>query len=609
MYVNLLEFVIEMTKRWQTKNNTVSNALKDSWQQLADTLNTHIAGNNSRRWSVLHPPTGTGKSLGLALYCTMLPRLNHPGVLIVVRMKKDADDLAKSINSRACVVVAIATHTDSTHDKEEEWTSPVLIATHSAYLHAIQSQPKRESLTSWQGGKRKLTVIDEALDIIQYEQVSLDELRVIRGHLPRTTTMRYPLETKKLDEVIALLEGFADVSITSIHLDSKKLEHLSGTTFSGLRQALKTLPLDNVVLHIHDHSERYRLVERHSNTLAKLEAMLSDWCLYAPKGVQHMLSTSRVILPSTGYDAVILDATAHLNPLYEMLGNTVQLITPPENMRNYGNVVLNVSKGHRVGKGSLSKHKRQDAENFITGIAQHVGTDRKLLVCTHKVVMPMLKGYGDHFAAYDVANWGAIDGKNDWRGYDAVAVFGLAYLDRIQPETMVYAFQRWSKHTMRKSEFGEMVERLYWGHISVTVVQAINRTRCRGVVDERGSCASTDVYLLLPPEKQAHHIIAAIVQAMPGIRQREWSSPVAKKRLRRSGYEAPLLSYLKGLGRGRYLAKEVRMEIGIKQRAFEKLIAKIKDDTSLLSLDLLKIGCNYVPETGRAAKSCFVIDK
>ncbi len=608
MYVNPLGFVEAMTHHWQTKENTASPALQHSWGQLAETLNAHIAGSNSHRWSVLHPPTGTGKSLGLELYCSRLPQENHPGVLIIVRLKKQADEMADNINALAGAKVAIATHTDSTHDSAEEYNSPILIATHSAYSHAMTSPLKLESLTQWNLGKRKLTVIDEALDIIHHNQVSLDELRVMRGHLPHTIAMRHRLEVAKLDRAIELLEAFAGETIASFRLAATELGDIAGSTFTGLREALKTLPLDSVVLHSTNANERNRLATRHGQTLTQLEAVLQDWCLYARKGAQHTLTTSRVTVPLEMFDAVVLDATASLNPVYKLLGDKVRLIDPPHNIRNYGNVRLHVSTGHRVGKGSLSKNTNRDAELFVAGLSQQVTKERKLLVCTHKDIKPLLEGYANQFESYSVANWGAIDGKNDWQDYDAVALFGLAYLDRIKPETSLIALLNWSGSTVAKEAYTQTVEQLYWGHVAVTVVQAINRVHCRRVIDEQGNCHTTDVYLLLPPEQQAQHIIQAIVNAMPGIRKQKWSSPAAKKKLRRSSYETPLLSYLRTLGRGCHAKKEIQMHLGIPKRAFEKLLTKIKDSTSILSLELLGIGCRYAPEMGRGARSCFIID-
>ena len=209
-----------------------------------------------------------------------------------------------------------------------------------------------------------------------------------------------------------------------------------------------------------------------------------------------------------------------------------------------------------------------------------------------------------------MAHWGAIDGKNEWQDYDAVALYGLPYLDRIQPEASLIAIKQWGGGKVTDTaEYQRDIDRLYWGHIAVKVVQAINRVRCRRIIDRQGNCSVTDVYLLLPPKAQAANITKQIAKAMPHIKGRMWHSPVAKKKLRRSSYEEPLLSYLRILGRGEHLAKDVRNHLTIPQRAFEKLITKIKGETSILYHDLANLGCRYISQgAGRGARSYFGIN-
>ena len=389
MTLSIPPFIDAMVDRWITECDlTHTPLLTASWEQMAKTFNTHIAGANSSRWSVLHPSTGTGKSTGLAVYCGMLPLLNHPGVLIVVRMKSDADalaeeinrvarnnvdiamhtdngaesdedELAELINSTALSEVAIAVHTDHRVDYEVMGESPILIVTHSAYENAMLLEHQAEALTQWRNGKRKLTIIDEAIDIIRQDQVSLDDLRSMRGHFPYATTLQHSAEIEALDTVISGLTTLAALDIDSTKLTHEDFGSAAKATFAGLRKALKTLPLDSLVLHTSNPDERARLVTRHILTLTRLEAILGDWCLYARKGAHHTLTTSRVILPPEMLDAVVLDATASLNPVYSLLGDMVKLIDPPSELRDYSNVNLHVSLGHRVGKGSLSKKAMQ----------------------------------------------------------------------------------------------------------------------------------------------------------------------------------------------------------------------------------------------------------
>ena len=597
MIVNPLTFVEAMEKHW---SGAINSALKQSWKQQAQTFNEHITGTNTHPWSVLCPPTGTGKTQGLALYCSMLSLLDHPGVLIVVRMKEDADNLAEKINQLAKLDVALSVHTDSKHEHKIIHASPVLIVTHSAYERAMLIPLNLDALTCWRSGKRKLTVIDERLNIIKYDQVYLDDLRQLRGHIPHSVLLNHPMESVALDIAIQKLEALTTTG--SVRLAAEDWN--CSTSFSGLREALKTLLLDKLVLQTTSSEERSRLASRHIESLTRLEAIMQNWSLYARKGKQHILTTGRVIIPRELMSAVIMDATAALDPIYDLLGDAIHLITPPENIRSYANVTLHISTGHKVGKQALSKAPERDASAFMTGLSRYVADNSKLLICTHKASKPHLEGYGAN-----VVNWGAIDGKNDWKGCNTVALFGLFYLDRIQPEVSLIALQKWAGHNFTDTEYSEAIEELYWGHVAVTAVQAINRVQCRTMIDEQGNCHPTDVYVLLPEIKRAKNITQPIARAMPGIKGKMWVSHAAKKRLRRSGYEAPLVSCLASLGRGKHLARAIREQLKIPQRAFEKLIAKLNDKASVLYVELEKISVSYLTEgIGRGAKSWFVIN-
>lgn len=603
MTVNPLDFVTSMTKHWQ-QPDIVNEALKHSWQQQAETFNHHINGTNTHPWSVLYPPTGTGKTQGLALYCSMISQKNHAGVLIVVRMRTEANDLAEHINKLANTNVAIAVHGDSEHEQSAISASPILVITHSAYVLAVQSTLKLDNYVLWKSGERKLTVIDERLGIIKHDQVQLDELRQLRGHIPHTIVQKHPLEITVLDDVIKKLESLAGDKVNRIRLTAKDFGKVVPMAFDGLREALKTIPLDSLILHATSPEERQRLASRHKTTLASLAVILANWSLYASKGTLHTLSTGRVIMPNSLKSAVIMDATAAFDPVYKLLGESVQFINPPTGIRSYQNVTLHVSTGHKVGKHSLAKRIQKEAATFITELQHRIKASDKLLICTHKASKSHLEGYGDNIA---VANWGAIDGKNDWRNYNAVAIFGLSYLDRIQPEVSLIALQEWAGRNFSKAKYEQTIDELYWAHIAVTVIQAINRVRCRTAIDEKGNCLPTDVYLLLPATEQAKNITRSIAQAMPEIKSTMWASRAAKKRVRRSSYEAPLLSHLQTLGRGTHLAKDIRLSLGIPDRTFEKLVHKLKDKSNLLYDEITAAGFSYQVEgVGRGAKSWFV---
>src|SRR4051812_4314525 len=99
-------FVTAMDRHWTTVlNNASSEGLRQVWQQFASTYGLQIMQHDnaeaSTQWQILQPPTGSGKTEGTMIYCSMLstyPLDAHPGVLLVTRLKAEADNLAAKIN-------------------------------------------------------------------------------------------------------------------------------------------------------------------------------------------------------------------------------------------------------------------------------------------------------------------------------------------------------------------------------------------------------------------------------------------------------------------------------------------------------------------------------
>lgn len=77
-------FVKEMEQHW-TKDlgNVSSEALRKVWHQQAQKFGYYAIGNSHiDKWTVLQPPTGSGKTQGTIVYCYMLSRMKrdlHPG--------------------------------------------------------------------------------------------------------------------------------------------------------------------------------------------------------------------------------------------------------------------------------------------------------------------------------------------------------------------------------------------------------------------------------------------------------------------------------------------------------------------------------------------------
>ena len=129
-------FVSNMKNHWQSSlKNTSSPELENIWSKICETFNHKVENEFSPIWHVLQPPTGSGKTQGLVIYCSMLPEII--GALIVVRFKEQADMIASSINQIAGVKKAVSRHSNHLIPMEDLRDTQILVITHKAYENSL----------------------------------------------------------------------------------------------------------------------------------------------------------------------------------------------------------------------------------------------------------------------------------------------------------------------------------------------------------------------------------------------------------------------------------------------------------------------------------------
>jgi hypothetical protein len=326
------------------------------------------------------------------------------------------------------------------------------------------------------------------------------------------------------------------------------------------------------------------------------------------------MNAARLIVPEEVTGAVVLDATASSSLIYQLFDHRADVIPAPANARRYDNVTLHVSKGHAVGKTSMIKAMPKAAGQLIANLGKTLGGDRKVFVCAHKSVAPHVVACTHPFASLDVGHWGAIDGKNEWSHCDSVVIFGLPYRDNIWSANVFMALQGlqttdWLRADGERPfrDYRDVRQALRVGQLVVNIVQAINRARCRRVVDGDGSCHPTDVFILLPGDRTGEEVLSGIVQNMPGIKVREWAYEDVRSKVRRSHYEEALSRYADAMQAGKRAATRVRQDLGIPSATWERLAGKLRDASSTVSERLKASGVSYSVEgAGRRQRAYLV---
>ena len=87
----------------------------------------------------------------------------------------------------------------------------------------------------------------------------------------------------------------------------------------------------------------------------------------------------------------------------------------PQGARSYSNVSLHIARSScGLGKGKMRDSGKVRIPRLLVELERQLSPDRKVMLCAHKNVEPIALTCQPNFAAYSVAHWGAIGGKNDW---------------------------------------------------------------------------------------------------------------------------------------------------------------------------------------------------
>lgn len=621
-------FATAMSRHWeQDFGNTASPALRSVWSQIADTFNRQVHAHGTsqeERWPVVQAPTGTGKTQGLAVYCSLLPEVDHPGVLIVVRLKIQADEIAQTINRLTGRQDALAYHGDNKVPVDTFKEFPVLVITHRAYEIGMDKVNQGLADTSnwthyhaWSLDGRKLVVIDEALDIVEEAQVDLERVKLVRAVIPESITQKYPNQMGALGFVEDVLRGIARIAQERADVKAgNRFQEFERVLWNGrlkfpeegnltpLRLELRNIRLDRS-LFISDPDQKRRAVASLDTILRDVQATLENWYWYAKKLSDHTLNTARLIVPDSIKGAVVLDATASSDVVYQLFDKAEVIPLPAEKARTYRNVTLHVSRGHAVGKVHLVKHAEEEASKLVENLRHSLPADRRVFVVTQQGVEPVLVKYRDAsgFQSFDVGHYGALDGRNDWREYDTAVIFGLPFRDKPWSANTYMALQGLQTTAWLNAEgnrpfkqYEDVRRALEVGKLVVAVVQAINRIRCRRVINADGDCPTADVFLLLPPGKLGDEILAGIEREMPGLLVKDWQYDRLKRAKpgRKANVEDALVRLAAILWPGKYTAPEIRERLGgISSRHWFRLAHSLTDPDSPLSQALAALGVHY----------------
>ncbi|MEY9357834.1 hypothetical protein ABH994_000555 [Bradyrhizobium yuanmingense] len=625
-------FVDRFTLHWTKKfDMPASEPLRKLWRIMANTYQQSIiatAQGRLTRWRVLQPPTGSGKTMGAVVYSAIQAELNASlidgiqpvGIMIVNRLKAQVDDVVSDINAYVGRQVAIADHTDHRATPEQLNDSDIVVITHEAYTRANKTlsgvkAERWKRLTRWRGGQRLLTIVDEALaNVVEHSRVKLDDLTLLIGLIPQELRLAHASEVQALEILRDSMLAQADTN-DALEVGTSLVwaqgEAPVSANLTELRTAMRQLPYDKQIGK-DDDKERLRLAMRHDKVLGAAEALLDQYALIAVSGNQHSLNSAALAVPLELPGPVVLDATAGVDLMYQLMEDRADIIPTPPGVRDYSNVTLHVARTASIGKTKMEDLAGKRFPQLQANLNERLSADRKVLFCVHKHVEHLVPTQAD-LGVTEVASahWGAIDGSNDYKDFDTAVIFGLPFRDRIWGTGVFFALQgvqsdEWHDSPTWK-EHANVRELLQRRHLATSIIQAMGRVRLRKVVDKQGRCAPTDVFIVLPTGERGTEILRYIRQELPNISVEDWPLHLdgPKARVKRSGLpHEGLVTFMSNRSPGRTSMSLIGREFSLKPHQRKDLQKALRDENHPTALKLKELGVTYGSEgKGRGAKS------
>ena len=153
---------------------------------------------------------------------------------------------------------------------------------------------------------------------------------------------------------------------------------------NDLRGDLRNYRWDKILNESHDDHENTRIRERLDRIIHDLTELFLNWNYFSKKGKFNTLNTASLIIPDGIEGAVVMDATAKQNLLWDLLSDKSVRIRTPKGARSYSNVDLYVSRTTQLGKQSMNLNGQSRSIQLLKELKRRISTDSQVLLVCHK---------------------------------------------------------------------------------------------------------------------------------------------------------------------------------------------------------------------------------
>lgn len=610
--INPSAYVDNMRQMWEVYGNTYTEVIENAWRTIWTAMHSQV-NDHTNGIHVVPAVCGIGKTLGIRAAAAAIcndPENSKLGVLVVTRFTEQADLLAKEINELVGRQVAIAKHSKPSgrHTELEVINAQVLVITHAALLRSLRKG--QDHHIHWLKGDRELRIIDEALDVINRVTIDRSSIADLIAELHRLD-LWYKLEATHpkhiafLDKIREMISAEAleakDGIVTGVF--SQVVEELGGLNLYELSGAIAEIPPSKWLLkpgedRMETQQDLIDAVETLSDAIA-----VDHWLSTTPK---RTWTASSLLIPEGFPSVVIMDATANVDGIYDLLGKRVIKYQPPPDARRFTNAIIHyLPTKAGLGKAAMEK----GAKTRLPAVADWAkqtfsGTDHKVLFAMHQGVEEAFRvELGEPGFTYDTIHWGNIDGINSFADYDRLIILSIPYQPPYISPTALMAFDR-PQDTADKRLLEELEDRT----IAVQLTQLICRIGIRRVIDARGNCPPSEVYLLLPGHSTGGNLkpsgqrfLDLILTVLHDIQVDRWegfSGYDGGTTGRKSQWETEVLVLAAKVQPGQEVSlKPLMREMTKTQR--KNLMESIRNPASSISTKLREMGLAVIAKEGR----------
>ncbi len=544
---NASEIVKSFEKHWEENLDNISSpALMQNWENNFDAFEEIIKRNQNKLQGkkICCPSvTGSGKTQqiihkAIDLYGSKI------GTLIVTMRNEDADIIAKQIMDSTSADYVAVFHTsevsiDDVRKAEHPGDTQCLIISHERF--------RRQENTITNG--RDFIVIDEAINVISHNQITEDDLL----NMIRVIEKYGNPKNKDLQSELRMMKQILDIQF--------KAFKDSGRAFKGLRAGTVPKNLDRLPDLIFKASmiffgnQKLKIStaltgiynKKMDDALRSKFVKISESMLFYFKQFNFMTRAGKRITWDTaselipGKSIVIMDATASVNSSYQlyMKYQPERLkVLPAILCRSYETVSLHtvrtatgrntiIGKSDEVELEDGTKMTASDTlKKLFKNIIKNSNPGDQILFVSFLKIEPEVMTYAENIKdrIIFVNHWGNLTGTNKYQYCNKIFIYGLNH----KPENIhrsLHALAKSATESFKETDENQIeMKSLITSDLVAEVIQAINRIRCRRVIDADGNCDTADVYITLPAGySDSFVMLKAITGEMANIKTKQWN--------------------------------------------------------------------------------------